>query len=111
MLLVVGYQNWIRFAIAIAPRGTKTCLSTKQKSLSLPLPRMSTQIAFAYSSTRTEEPPRASKRFPAKENEHTAADDEGWMVSGQKILFCWVLVPKLTMVVRVSCYFKLLPTY
>jgi hypothetical protein len=57
-----------------------------------------------YEDRRTPDLPRASKRVPAKENQHTAADDEGWMVSGQKILFCWVLVPKLTMVVRLSCY-------
>ncbi len=55
--------------------------------------------------------PRASKRVPAKENQHPAADDEGWMVSGQNFFICWVLVPKLTMVVRLSCYLNYyLPT-
>jgi hypothetical protein len=35
---------------------------------------------------------------------------EGWMISDQETVFCWVPVPYLTMVVS-SVAFYLLPTY
>jgi hypothetical protein len=39
---------------------------------------------------------------------------EGWMTSDQETIFCWVSVPKLTMVVTTVCFFffpTYLPTY
>jgi len=38
-------------------------------------------------------------------NQHPPAHREGWMVSGQETVFCWVPVPQLTMVVSSVAFF------
>jgi hypothetical protein len=44
-------------------------------------------------------------------NQHPAVHHEGSMISGQETVFCWVSVPKLTMVVSSVAFFKKISTY
>jgi hypothetical protein len=43
-------------------------------------------------------------------NQHPVVHHEGWMASGQEIIFHCVAVPKLTMIVSSIAFFEL-PTY
>ncbi len=42
---------------------------------------------------------------PYTVKQHPPAHREGWMVSGQETVFCWVPVPYLTMVVTSVAFF------
>jgi hypothetical protein len=47
---------------------------------------------------------RKTKYLMARVNQHPPAHFEGWMVSGQETVFCWVSV-QLTMVVTLVAFF------
>jgi hypothetical protein len=53
---------------------------------------------------------RVFKRWEiwARENQYPPVDHEGWMVSGQETVFCWVAVPWLTMVASSVAFFSYL---
>jgi len=49
--------------------------------------------------------PSLCKRMKARVNQHPPVHHEGWMVSAQDIILCWVRVPSLTMVVSSVAFF------
>ncbi len=43
-------------------------------------------------------------------NQHPPVHHEGWMISGQETVFCWVPVPYLTLVVSLVAFIFYLTT-